>query len=158
MLPLRVLGHNRLQGGDSIIDQANRKQQLGPAFSGHHAQLVQPGRRGQRERPVSELANHWATPEGQCLVEEPDGLFCAHLGHFDQGVFEPGGVELVSLECDAVAPLQCDEVGACWAECTAQAGDLRPQRRAGVSGQGFPPQLVDNPASGDHLVGVHEQH
>ena len=74
LLPFRVLGHNRLQGGDGIIDQASGKQQLGLAFYGHHAQLVQPDRRGQREWPVSELAKCWAPPQGQCLVEEPAGL------------------------------------------------------------------------------------
>jgi len=138
MLPFRVLRHNRLQGGDGIIDQASGKQQLGPAFSGHHAQLVQPDRRGQREWPVSELTNRRATPQGQCLVEEPESLFCAHLSRFGQGVLEPGGVELASLEGEAVAPLQCDEVAACWAEGAAQAGDLRPQRRARFSGQRRP--------------------
>ena len=80
------------------------------------------------------------------------------MSRFGQGVLEPGGVKLASLQAQPVAPLQSDQVAACRAEGAAQAGNLRPQRRTRVSGQPRPPQLVDQPVSGNHLVSTHEQY
>ena len=39
LLPFRVFGQERLQGGDGFLDQAGDEQQLGPAFCGDQTQF-----------------------------------------------------------------------------------------------------------------------
>jgi hypothetical protein len=77
LLAFRVFGQEHLQGDDGFPDQAGGEQQLGSAFCRDHAPFVEPGRRGQRERPVRELADGRPAPQRQRLVDEPQGLFAA---------------------------------------------------------------------------------
>ena len=113
LLPFRVFGQECLQGRDGFLDQAGDEQQFGPALCGDQAQFVEPGHRGQRERPVRELADRRPAPQRQCLVEEPQGLLAAGPGRFGQHVLKPGGVELAPRNGEAVAALNRGQVAAC---------------------------------------------
>ena len=53
LLSFRVFRHERLQRGDSVLDQVGNEQQFGPAFRARPGAILQPGRRGQRERPAA---------------------------------------------------------------------------------------------------------
>ena len=121
LLPFRMFGQERLQGGDGFLDQPGGEQQFGPAFCGDRAQFVEPGRRGQRERPAGELADRRPAPQRQGLVEEPQGLLAAGLVRFGQHVLETGDVELAPLNGQAVAALHGSQVATGRAEGAAQA-------------------------------------
>ena len=47
LLPFRMLGQERLQACDGLLDQAERQQQPGLAFGGDYTQFLQPGHDGQ---------------------------------------------------------------------------------------------------------------
>ena len=85
-------------------------------------QFFQPGRDGQRERPVSELAQDRAAVESEGVVEQAQGWFAAGPGRLGQRVLEPGEVESVARDREAVTPSQGGQILAGRAERPTEPG------------------------------------
>ena len=153
-----MLGHDRLQVGHRVLGRPQRQHKLGPAFPRHHPQLVEPDSLRPREGPVRELGQSRAAPQAQRLVENRQTLLPGRVSRRGQGIFEPGRIQLASLNAQPVPAVGCDQAAAGRAERAPQPGDLRPQGSRRIPGQGLAPQLVDQPVCGDQLAGCQQQH
>jgi hypothetical protein len=157
VLAVRVARHQRLQLPGERGMTAEREIGVDALLQRGHAQLVEPGDLGPRERVVREVDEHRAAPERERLAEPGDGALrvAARAGSFQPSP-EAVGIDLARRGVEAIAVPDGLE-RATVVERGAEPGDMRLKRLDGRGRRLLTPQLVDQPLARHHLVRVQEQ-
>ncbi len=152
-----MLRDERLELGHELGVATERQVGFDPILDRREAYLLQPGDLALCELPVSELRQRRSVPERKRLAQAVRSL--ARIGPLsrlrDQRL-EPGQVNLVDRGLQQITGRpRLDPIGT---DQLAQDGDVAVQRGLGGFRRLLPPQRLDQPDAGHHLLAMQEQH
>ena len=156
----RVLGDECLELSDQLVVAPEREVGVDPELDCCQPDLLEPGDRRLGEALVGEVRERRAPPQRQRVAQplrrvgrQAASEQAPPLVH---QALEAVEIELVGLDPDDVAGRSGRQH--VLRKRLAKSRDVDPQRGGGVLGRVLAPELVDQPVSGNDLVGVEEEH
>ena len=156
----RVLGDECLELADQLVVAPEREVGVDPELDRCQPDLLEPGDRRLGEALVGEVRERRAPPQRQRVAQplrrvgrQAAGEQAPPLVHQP---LESVEIELVGLDPDDVAGRSGRQH--VLRKRLAKSRDVDPQRGGGALGRVLAPELVDQPVSGNDLVGVEEEH